>query len=83
MRDKYNLNTLPASANNETDEVESEANAVPMIPGMAPEDRVDIPGIIWTIFREINNVLYQILREILGILDAKNCHFNSFRGYQL
>ena len=46
MRDKYNLNTLPASANNETDEVESEANAVPMIPGMAPEDRVDIPGMI-------------------------------------
>ena len=42
MRDKYNLNTLPASAH-ETEETgeTGESNAIPMIPGMAPEDRVE------------------------------------------
>lgn len=54
MRDKYNLNTLPASAM-DVDDIAGNAsggpsgegevsNSVPMIPGMAPEDRVEIPG---------------------------------------
>ena len=45
MRDKYNLNTLPASANESEEVSTGESNAIPMIPGMAPEDRVEvIPG---------------------------------------
>ena len=49
MRDKYNLNTMPASAN-ESEEVATsdQTNVVPMIPGMAPEDRVEpmhMPGL--------------------------------------
>ena len=49
MRDKYNLNTMPASAN-ESEEVTTsdQTNVVPMIPGMAPEDRVEpmhMPGL--------------------------------------
>ena len=47
MRDKYNLNTLPASANDADDiATGDDSNQIPMIPGMAPEDRVEvIPGI--------------------------------------
>ena len=41
MRDKYNLNTLPASANESEEVSTGESNAIPMIPGMAPEDRVN------------------------------------------
>ena len=46
MRDKYNLNTLPASANDADDVATGDdSNQIPMIPGMAPEDRVEvIPG---------------------------------------
>lgn len=45
MRDKYNLNTMPAGSANDAEEVETEASSVPMIPGMAPEDRIVIPGV--------------------------------------
>merc|ERR1712223_1721462 len=46
MRDKYNLNTLPASANDADDIEAGDSNQIPMIPGMAPEDRVEvIPGV--------------------------------------
>ena len=45
MRDKYNLNTMPASANDTEEILTAESNIIPMIPGMAPEDRVDIPNI--------------------------------------
>ena len=47
MRDKYNLNTLPASANDADDiATGDDSNQIPMIPGMAPEDRVEvIPGL--------------------------------------
>jgi len=47
MRDKYNLNTLPASANDADDVATGDdSNQIPMIPGMAPEDRVEvIPGV--------------------------------------
>ncbi len=47
MRDKYNLNTMPAGSAQDVDDIAGadEPNQVPMIPGMAPEDRVDIPGV--------------------------------------
>ena len=46
MRDKYNLNTMPASAADADDVAGvADSNQVPMIPGMAPEDRVEIPGV--------------------------------------
>ena len=46
MRDKYNLNTMPASAADADDVAGvADSNQIPMIPGMAPEDRVEIPGV--------------------------------------
>lgn len=49
MRDKYNLNTLPASAADQDDVAGiADSNQIPMIPGMAPEDRVEIPGVSHT-----------------------------------
>lgn len=47
MRDKYNLNTMPAGSALDPDDIAGEdTNQIPMIPGMAPEDRVEnIPGV--------------------------------------
>ena len=45
MRDKYNLNTMPATTGDSEDVSTADSTSVPMIPGMAPEDRVDIPGV--------------------------------------
>jgi polyadenylation factor subunit 2 len=46
MRDKYNLNTMPAAGPDSEDVSTADSSSnIPMIPGMAPEDRVDIPGV--------------------------------------
>lgn len=45
MRDKYNLNTMPGLAADVDDIANDDPNQMPMIPGMAPEDRVEIPGV--------------------------------------
>ena len=45
MRDKYNLNTMPTSATDADDVATGDdSSQLPIIPGMAPEDRVDLPG---------------------------------------
>ena len=53
MRDKYNLNTLPASANESEEVSTGESNAIPMIPGMAPEDRVEHVPMMETDFSRV------------------------------
>lgn len=41
MRDKYNLNTMPMGSVQEDDVSTADTNVAPVIPGMAPEDRIE------------------------------------------
>ena len=44
MRDKYNLNTLPAGVMPEDAELLDDDDHTPVIPGMEPEEKVDLEG---------------------------------------